>query len=75
MDLDFDDELFNESDLEYLYSNTNNSQIDIINFGLLTISSNGTKNERVFCNLFKDILLQPKLFDKFVADPDFFITN
>ena len=33
MDLDPDDELFNETDLEYLYSNTNNSQIDIINFG------------------------------------------
>jgi hypothetical protein len=75
MDLDPDDELFNETDLEYLYSNTNNSQIDIINFGLLTVSSNGAKNEHLFCNLFNDILLQPKLFDKFVADPDFFITN
>ena len=75
MDLDPDDEIFNESDLEYLYSNTNNSQIDIINFGFLTIHSNGAKNEHVFCNLFNDILLQPKLFDKFVVDPDFFITN
>ena len=75
MDLDPDDEIFNESDLEYLYSNTNNSKIDIINFGFLTIYSNGAKNEHVFCNLYNDILFQPKLFDKFVADPDFFITN
>ena len=50
MDLDSDDELFNESDLEYLYSNTNNSKIDIINFGLLTITPNRTKNEHLFCN-------------------------
>ena len=75
MDLDPDDEILNYTDLEYLYSNTNNSQIDIINFGLLTIYSNGVKNEHLFCKLFDDILFQPKLFDKYVSDPDFFITN
>jgi hypothetical protein len=32
MDLDPDDEILNDSDLEYLYSNTNNSHIDIAYF-------------------------------------------
>jgi len=75
MDLDPDDEILNDSDLEYLYSNTNNSHIDIINYGLITIYSNGVKKKHIFCNLFNDTLFQPKLFDKYISDPDFFITN
>ena len=64
LDLDPDDELSNETDLEFLYSNTNNSQIDIINFGIITKYSNGLKNKNLFCDMFNETLLQPKLFDK-----------
>ena len=75
MDLDPDDELSNETDLEFLYSNTNSSQIDIINFGIITKYSNGLKNKNLFCGMFNETLLQPKLFDKYVENPDFLIWN
>ena len=75
MDLDPDDELSNETDLEFLYSNTNNSQIDIINFGIITKYSNVLKNKNLFYNMFNETLLQPKLFDKYAENPDFLIWN
>ena len=45
MDLDPDDEILNENDLEFLYLNTDNSQIDIINFGIITNYTDGKKSK------------------------------
>ena len=75
MDLDPDDEILNEDDLEYLYLNSDNSQIDIINFGIITNYTNGQKSKHIFCSQFKETLLKPKLFDKYIENPDFFIYN
>ena len=75
MDLDPDDEISNKNDLEYLYLNTNNSQIDILNFGMIINDTNGKKKEYIFCRQFNETLLKPKLFDKYVENPDFFIYN
>ena len=75
MDLDPDDEILNENDLEFLYLNTDNSQIDIINFGIIMNYTNGKKSEHIFCSQFKETLLKPKLFDKYIENPDFYIYN
>lgn len=75
MDLDPDDEIINENDLEFLYLNTNNSQIDIINFGIITNYTNGKKSEHIFCSQFKETILKPNLFEKYIENPDFYIYN
>ena len=75
MNLDPDDTLSDVTDLEYLYENTNNSQIDIINFKVLEIQTNGSKREIAKCNLFNETLFQPKLFDHFINKPDLLIWN
>ena len=64
MDLDPDDEIINENDLEFLYLNTNNSQIDIINFGIITNYTDDKKSKLILCRQFKETLLKPKLFEK-----------
>jgi sulfur relay (sulfurtransferase) DsrC/TusE family protein len=75
INLEPDDLLSNETDLEYLYSNTNNSQIDLINYNGFEISSYGYKKEQVYCTLYDEILYKTKLFDHFSRSPDFFIWN
>ena len=75
INLEPDDLLSNETDLEYLYSNTNNSQIDLINYNGFEISSDGYKKEQVYCTLYDEILYKTKLFDHFSRSPDFFIWN
>ena len=50
MDLGPDDEILNENDLEFLYLNTDNSQIDIINFGIITNYTDGKKSKLILCS-------------------------
>ena len=53
MDFDPDDENLNENDLEFLYLNKDNSQIDIINFCIITNYTNCKKSQLILCSQFK----------------------